>query len=224
MSDRDTSPGCDLIHVATGPIQTVAWAEVLLAESGVHVLTFTDAYRALVRLGDSDSARPGAVVVCMDFIAPSEYEFFEIVGREHPGVGVYVYGDRRCDHKVSRALELGARGRLSVEVLRELVPAHPAADNGESGAALQVDDDRGQSTAVPAVPAVRVPWLDYTDGTRRIPPAPADSQADDPLLTPSPSAAEDPQPLLSEAELQALIGPDEGSSPPLTGSDRSVTP
>jgi len=252
MSDHQTPSKCDLVHVATGPLQTVGRVDSLLRKWGIRACTFSDAYRALVRLGRSEPTSFNAVIVCVDFISPGEFEFFEIVGRDHPDVDLYVYGDDRCDHKITRAIELGARGRLTDDAVRAMAQDMPAVDEAEPSAAPQMpsqgdtrepaarrsakagektvssehnrghQDETVTGKKVKREPTgVRVPWLGYADGPRRIPPRRADKRANESSSIQPSSVTDDQEPLLTDAELEALIGRDEDPSPSSSDSDRS---
>jgi len=244
-----------------------------------------DVFRALARIGQSELA---AVLVQIDWLPDSQFEFFRILRHRRRELPVFVFGDVRARLKIARAVEAGATGVLDMEELSrrlaDLQPqqsppenlpgpavepeahpredrndgasggfaragnvfdiedggerAAPAADSGatpgpdepeagakgETGLGTSQVDKTADEHAVPpteAKPAskpaeprpekgrpkgrVRVPWVQYDEGPKRIPPGQGGSTP--PPSEPDGSDEEEP-PLLSAEEIEALLGDD----------------
>lgn len=224
-----------------------------LAASSLRVETLGDVYAALARLGRADRTAVRAVFVCIDVIGAPELEFFAVVRRVARQVKVYVYGDDRCARRLAKAVERGAAGCVTDELIQDLaeinaapeqttVPspppvtavAHESASWGgqvvvppcpeeevdgssispghAAGECPEIDEEEPSLADESAAPeGVRVPWLRYADRPTRGAP-----RVDDPAAGPVPaesSRAVTPdmfrsEPLLTEEELQALLGDD----------------
>ena len=92
----------------------------LLASTSLHVEDCGDPYRGLARLCRDDWEAPRAVVVCVDGLGKAEMEFFSIVSRTRPRTNVYVYGDERAASLIATAIELGAAGKATDDVINNL--------------------------------------------------------------------------------------------------------
>lgn len=75
------------------------------AERQQAVQCVPDVYRAMARIGRES---PAAVVVGIDWLTTAELEFFELVGRRHRDVQVYVLGHERARSKLAKAIGTGA--------------------------------------------------------------------------------------------------------------------
>ena len=233
----------------------------LLAAAPFQVDTCEDVYRGLARLCRGGDEAPCAAIVSVDGLGPAELEFFSIASRTSRGVGVYVYGTKRSADRIAKAIELGATGRATAEVIQSVtalaVPPTPARLVSPSASGAGSDKAAPQPTAptkrlsfeAPATDApservaaisdgpasppsdtpssadssdregpdesartgspARVPWLSYHDRPKRTAPRQREPARDEPVAAEHtetrPSSHE---PLLTEAELQALIGDD----------------
>lgn len=238
----------------------------MLASTALHVEDCGDPYRGLARLCRDDREAPRAVVVCVDGFGKPEMEFFSIISRTRPRTYVYVYGDERAASLIATAIELGAAGKATDDVIynlaatatqpstesptaappRTVTPEEPIVEASMSAAApkdsLSSPSRAGDFAtavssepliAVPAAPAesspeltdkpgygeraeeaasessVRVPWRRYKGGPVRKGPQERKSPSDDEdtILHAKPRVSSH-EPLLTDEELQALIGND----------------
>ncbi|UCC30433.1 MAG: hypothetical protein JSU86_19810 [Phycisphaerales bacterium] len=92
----------------------------MLASTSLHVEECGDLYRGLARLCRDDWEAPRAVVVCVDGLGKAEMEFFSIISRTRPRTYVYVYGDERAASLIATAIELGAAGKATDDVILNL--------------------------------------------------------------------------------------------------------
>ncbi len=225
----------------------------MLASTSLHVENCGDLYRGLARLCREDREVPRAVILGVDGLGKAEMEFFSIVSRTRPRTYVYVYGDQRSASRIAAAIDLGATGEATDDVIRNLAATvtQPAV---EALVSAQVPKDSPSSLAgldhsaptvsdeppvtAPSEPAatalaepstkladkpdghqqvgdeasqdsVRVPWRRYKGGPVRKGPQQRKPPSDDAKATEhAKSRAPAHEPLLTEEELQALIGDD----------------
>jgi len=160
MSDKTTSARCDVLHIRPSPPDAAvasphaAGIVQALAAAGLAVETTTNVYEGLARLVEVEAPRPRAVIVSMDEISPAEMEFFPLVARACRGLAVYVYGRERHEHRLTTALEHGAAGRATVELVRSLAAARmpearPPADAERPATAAREPDLEPESAAPP---------------------------------------------------------------------------
>ena len=199
----------------------------LLAASPLETEWCPDVYRGLARLFGPPSAPPRAVIVCLDGLGTPEFEFFSILSRVRRDLKVYVYGSAGAEARIAKAVEFGATGSVTKEVLSELAGGPPPLPEAE--APVRTPERRNDTAAAPADPPpdpadqtpmrmveeedarkpARVPWLRYGDRPARVAPA-----ARTPAPQPSPSVDRPSprttsfEPLLTEEELQALMSDD----------------
>ena len=232
-----------------------------LAREEISVETFTDVFRGLSRLLRTRADRIRAVLVCVDGVAASEFEFFAIAKRLRPLVPVYVYGNPRTAARITRAIEFGATAPVTDELLAGLAcsvahpPARPTsvsepavvASNEEAVAGVAPMESEGMDVTVedeldeivgesepgtvqedqphaeienPAedeatTSSVRVPWLRDEDRPVRRGPGGSSPAVDDQREADSKIGRMSPsEPLLTEQELQALVGDDIASIAP----------
>lgn len=251
-----------ILHIRPEPATAtvVGDMDTLLAAAFLDVDSCGDVYRGLARLGRSESDAPHAVIVCVDGLGAAEMEFFSLISRVRRGVNVYVYayphGGERSSTRVARAIELGATGQATEDVIRRLaetvtqptvradledVPADdrsptqtfvettaaplpiaksPDAEALEESAPvvaheplgagpdqLDADEEPADNDALDG--PVRVPWLRYNDGPDRAAPRRREPLAADPAITgPATSPSAPRRPLITDEELQALLGDD----------------
>jgi hypothetical protein len=176
-------------------------------------------YRGLARILRPPSNPPRAVIVCLDGLTTPEFEFFSIVARRRKEVSVYVYGSGRAEARIAKAIELGAKGPATADLLAELTGGPPAAAIGQAPPPPCAEgDETPRPPASPPTPTepiradeedprkpARVPWLRYGDRPARVapnarPPAPS-------LDRPAPRSVSF-EPLLTEEELRALMSDD----------------
>ncbi len=96
----------------------------------LEVATCSDVYGALARLSRSAVSRFGVVLVCVDWLAAREFEFFSLARRLRPDLQVLAYSATDCGRRVRRAISHGATG--SVE------PTHAAIAAVLEGVATRV--------------------------------------------------------------------------------------
>jgi hypothetical protein len=182
-----------------------------------------DVYRGLARILRPPSNPPRAVIVCLDGLTTPEFEFFSIVARRRKEVSVYVYGSGRAEARIAKAIELGAKGPATADLLAELTGGPPAAAMGQvPPPPCEESDATPRPPASPPTPPepiradeedprkpARVPWLRYGDRPARVAP-----NARQPSPKPSPSLDRPSprsvsfEPLLTEEELRALMSDD----------------
>jgi hypothetical protein len=241
------NPNSVVLHIHSVPSPHAEDLDSRLAAASLDVKDCGDVYRALARLARSDVSRFRAVFVCLDGLDPYEFEFFSLVARLQRDLPVYVYAGPRSDSRVQKALDLGAAGRVTTEVIDSLAPAHedrvasdeevaepqmhaapdaappPPALAKESPIAAQEtepvpderDEEHGKVEGGTVQGSVRVPWLRYEGRPARTAPKPPDRPAQ-PAPEPETEAHASGvhRPLLTEEELQALIGDDISSVAP----------
>ncbi len=286
MSDA-TINAIKVLHIRLDPSDSLPAGEMdaMLAAASLGVDTCSDVYQGLARLclvldapqlasratadvrphGESSASveeAPWAIIVCMDGLSQAELEFFFIVPRTFQGVKVYVYGGARSKTRIGRAIELGATGRATEDVVRMLAdsgrlprwstlarPAGPAEATplrspleggttvgsdaaspepsvvsaesvteglgGEPPAAAGLDEHEVSAGEDASSGTVRVPWLRYDDAPVRTAPQHRELWSDE-VSTDGPEKprSSSPEPLLTKAELQALIGDDTGAINP----------
>jgi hypothetical protein len=190
-------------------------------------------YRSLARILTPGTHPIDAVIVCMDVVGTGEEEFFTLVARFKRNLKVYVYTAGPDPSRTARAIQRGATGLLSHEVVQGLLAAARSAVGGSPGAESQpvqvgpaalpqpvppsaaVDDSDFQPPSGGAVEdeieqAPRVPWLRYAHRPTRTPPANdrTPSQGINSGMERFESRDDAYEPLLTEAELQALMSDD----------------
>ncbi len=204
--------------------QTGNW-DTRLAATPLDVEACGDVYRGLARLGRSTPGEFRAVLVSLHCVGELEMEFFTIASRVDPAVPVFVYSDDRSRRRLERAIERGAAGPATDELLTSLaqetaateassdpvspdpvspapprVTRSPAASPSEEGGLHAVDDDE-------LIAHARVPWRRHRTASTRVRP-PGERPTDTPAeRSPAASRSLD-EPLLTEAELEALLGDD----------------
>jgi len=194
-----------------------------LASLPIEVEGCGDVYRGLARILRPPSNPPRAVIVCLDGLTTPEFEFFSIVARMRKDVSVYVYGSGRAEARIAKAIELGAKGPATTDLLAELTGGPPASAMGQvPPPPCEEGDGTPRSPASPPTPTeriraheedprkpARVPWLRYGDRPARVAP-----NAREPAPEPSPSLDRPSprsvsfEPLLTEEELRALMSDD----------------
>ena len=223
MSEQTISQQPIIFHIgsATGLSQSHGFADqikTLLGTLRVNVQSFPDVYRGLAQICSDRSPDPQAVLVCVDDLVASELEFFSILARLRRDLPVYVYGQDRSKSRMARAMEFGATAEATESLLRALA-ASPApkpepalapelepvardetvALEGEA----RYDRDPEPTEAAP----VRVPWLRNPAAPgRKAPSSDTGSVQATDHDEPGDTTAGFCQPLLTEEELQALLG------------------
>ena len=212
--DRPTSPESELCHSSVHD---------LLASLPIEVEGCGDVYRGLARILRPPSNPPRAVIVCLDGLTTPEFEFFSIVARMRKDVSVYVYGSGRAEARIAKAIELGAKGPATTDLLAELTGGPPASAMGQVPPPPCEDgDETPRPPASPPTPTepiradeeaprkpARVPWLRYGDRPARVAPNAREPAPEPPpsLGRPSPRSVSF-EPLLTEEELRALMSDD----------------
>ena len=229
-----------VLHVC--PLSLAGSTEIAdaIAEAGCQAVPCPDVYRAMARLGAARNNRFCAVVVCVDRMESAEFEFFQLAAKHCRDTPVYVVGSGHTQPKIESALRLGARQAVDADGLAEVLkPAAipeplpqvaPEPDQAEETRVAQPEPppvvvgmgDDGESTQKdkPAEPepkgrkkrdrTARVPWLPHDDLPQRVPP-----ERDELAVGRSESAPGEPEePLLSQEELDALMGDQKQDDPP----------
>lgn len=209
-----------------------------------QVVEFPDVYRTLAWLCTRKpdgrfEHTPRAVLVCVDQLAPEEFEFFGLMAHLRPGLTVLVYGQDRSP-AITRALQGGAGALLTPAALEALrveeptpaadaaPPAEPPTDAPDSPVtATLVGDEEEEDEELLDEPSeeeeefeepspTRVPWRTYNDRPQRIAPSrrPDGNGADARPTIQGKATGRSSAPLLSEEELRALIGDDVSSLAP----------
>jgi len=219
---NDSNPR--VIHVALpnrprSDLGTTEDVDRWLAAVGAQVERCGDVYRALARILRASPQRWQACVVCVGVVGSAEMEFFSLLSRLRRQLKVYVYSNGADRRKVAEAIERGAAGPVSSDVFQALVSGVPQTKRDESApapqpirevAAAEPPEEAAESQTVDEVEdqSARVPWLRYTDRPQRA--APTRTRPQTPVAEPIPtSVPEDPyEPLLTQAELDALMSDD----------------
>jgi hypothetical protein len=218
-----------------------------------------------------------ALVVCVDNLLPDEFEFFSLARRVGAIDSIYVYGSVHSEQSVRSAIEAGATGRATPEIVRSLLkppeqsppaasppePTRPRATEPQVAASFRpsesapepvshdVVEERSEGTPVEPSPAsssaepqapspapeadaeterhqaeplpsgeARVPWLHYADRPKRAAPQRHAPPQSAPTSDESRAqAAKTHEPLLTEAELRALMGDDISAIAPAEDAD-----
>ncbi len=134
MSSSTLKTTIKVLHIRTAPIDVDPGTsmENVLAATPLAVDPCGDVYRGLARLCRKEQeTSPWAVVVCVDGLGPTEMEFFSIVSRMCHDVDVYVYGGDHSTSRVAKAIELGASGEATEDVIRKLAapPSTPVPES-----------------------------------------------------------------------------------------------
>ena len=183
-----------------------------------------DVYRGLALLLRPSSNSLHAVIVSLDGLGIREFEFFSIISKLRRDLKVYVYAAARSDSRIARAVELGATGPLTREVLAELAGGPPAPMTMEAceGASEHMTDKLVSPVILPtptepprfgvedAPKPARVPWQRYGDRPTRVAPPRRYNPPSQPLNPnpPTPNHPRSYEPLLTDEELRALMSDD----------------
>jgi len=103
--------------VDTGTDGSAGHLERALVDANAVVERVRDVYHALASLLRDEIARC-AVFVNVDHLEPEEFEFFSIVARRKELPPVYVFGAGDAADAMRRAVQLGAAGHATVELIR----------------------------------------------------------------------------------------------------------
>ncbi len=132
--DAPTGPRHPVLHIRSDSTAGIALSapdgpsmDARLTIAGLDADTCDDVYRGLARLCKGDDVPTRMVVVSVDELAPAEFEFFTILSRIRRNVSIYVYSRNKSDARTTRAIEHGAIGEATDEVLRMLGAAMRAA-------------------------------------------------------------------------------------------------
>ncbi len=144
--------------------------EDCLTQAGLEIKRVDDVYLALALLGRG-KVTPSAVIVCVDFLDASEFEFFGLVSRHHRRTAIYVCGCAEAADKLEAAMRAGAYGVLTAANWEKLIQE---LRGKVEGAAENPTDPADQTAEKPAEstpsPEVRVPWRKSSGEPVRTPP------------------------------------------------------
>lgn len=135
-----------LLHIAGAVLLDSPEAlavEEWVQQAGMQVGRCPDVYLGLARILRNSPPQCDGVVVGVEDLSQSEFEFFSVLLRARRDMPVLVYGARVPD-RVVRALEMGARGLATRDAILSL------------GAKTQPREQREEPTAVP-IPAAAPP-------------------------------------------------------------------
>ena len=194
---NDAPPTILCVGDARAPDQQ-PWPE-RLEQAGLRAERVSDVYLALARLG-RHRVDPVAVIVCVDFLRPSEFEFFELVARYHRQTAIYACGCAEAADKLEAALRAGAREVLTParfeRLLQELGPGPEES--------VEAADEAPRSAAAARA---QVPWRKRAGGPVRTPPRRRERpEPDQSVPEPAECAAEEARPG-NEAEADIFDGP-----------------
>ncbi len=153
---------------AQGPLTSLA-LDRILAALPMEVDVCGDVYRGLARLARRDAAAQpmAAAFVCVDGLGSAELEFFSIASRLVPRPAVYVYGRRESSDWVRRAIQCGATGQATADVVESLgrlgALASSKGDHDRFAAATEVDVASDRAPATPVESAGDVWSVDLGD-------------------------------------------------------------
>lgn len=121
MAEPGENLGRRVLHVHPPSLASANEMAGALADAGCVEVSCPDVYRALARLGRGRAADFLAVVVCVDQLDAGELEFFRLVGRHYPDLGVYVYGQPHARAKAESAVKSGADAVVRVDGLANVL-------------------------------------------------------------------------------------------------------
>lgn len=159
VNPSSTQPARSILHVRTGPSRQVQALAARLTDRSLVVDVCDDVYRALARLGRAEADTPTVVFICMDDLLPMELEFFKFAKRLNGDLQIYVYGSNGPRDRMTTAIELGADGVVTEDLLDELAgqPVQPPIVESESdsasGGARDEDENVTSDSVPPAEPA-----------------------------------------------------------------------
>lgn len=132
---QGNNPGLKILHIRQPTYDRPPAAvtsdsiESLLQSAPLDSEHCSDVYRGLARIGRADSQSPDIVIVCVDGYSPVEMEFFSIVSRIHRQISIYVYSRQSSRVRIDRAIELGAAGMASAELIQSIIESETATPN-----------------------------------------------------------------------------------------------
>ncbi len=218
-----------VIHVA--PIDTsgrTREVEEWLTATQAPTRSYGDVYRALPSILRGRLVR--VVVVCVDGLDAPEMEFFSILARLRHDVRVLVYASDPASPRISEALHRGAATLASRDVLHTLLGSPARKPDEELPSAAPVigtpvpraifekppdeplleeptDDEEVEQPA-------RVPWRRYEHRPARAAPSPTSPPAPHEGVSEQPPIETGYEPLLTQAEIDALMSDDVSSIAP----------
>ncbi len=104
-----------VLHIVEGRSDHCDPMSAVLSDLGADVVAQSDVFRALACLHRREGAPFGAVLVCVDYLASREFEFFSLVGRAFEDVDLLAYSLGGRGGRVRRAVSLGATGTVVAE-------------------------------------------------------------------------------------------------------------
>lgn len=123
--------------------------ETRLEQAGLTVERVSNVYLALARVGRG-FVDPTAILVWVDFLDPSEFEFFELVPRYHHRAAVYACGCSEAADKQKAALRAGAREVLTAERFETLLEDLRELPEELAGGSAGENSNEGPSTTCAA--------------------------------------------------------------------------
>lgn|GEM_PF-2414794 len=277
MTNARNADLASVIHIRAGTPGESEQMDAFLASMPCHVITWTDVYCGLARLGrlacdPAECPRVRTLIVEVDSLAASEMPFFTFAARLFPHAPILVYGAQAGTTRASEACHLGAAGWADKEAIEGLLESstfrgdkadtpHEEPDSTEEPTRSSLDQRFDPLPSTPIAPPeaeaprievqpnqpddidatgddsggddrevnpTRVPWRRYEDvptrrGPTRVKPSAQESTPSDDRdeATDEPQdARDDSGPLLTDEELQALIGDDISAIAPREPSRR----
>ena len=214
-----------VLHIRPAPVDGDCGAKMdaVLETLPFAVQNCGDVYRGLARLCREKEGQEAwqAIFVCVDGLGSAEMEFFSIVSRTRRDLDVYVYGGDRSASQVARAIERGASGEATEEVVRKLA-AMPVTESRVGSAPPEVP--RGESAANSEAPTVQHPGTGESAREPSPHPAASDVAASIAQVEPSVSASAEPGATTSDqqhADIAGIPSTATPAEPPETTSDET---
>ena len=213
MADLETNAKLRVLHVGAPPELAGGPIADALSRANCEVVDCPDVYRALARVCGCWRDGFVAIVVCLDRLAASQFEFLEIVSHRRGSAPLYVYAGDAARSKIELAVRLGAKEEINAETIEHvLMAASPAAS------ALQEAPEPENGQLAPAAePACEVARGAAGDVPGEVP---AELQAPIPL---EPETAIPPPPETAQPSAPAAEVPSEAPPPPADTEVRKRT-
>ncbi|MEK6799479.1 MAG: hypothetical protein AABZ12_10970 [Planctomycetota bacterium] len=128
--DSAAAPPGDLAHLSVGVCG-------FLEANRTWIDLVDNAYVGLARLLKPTGAGFRHAIVRVDRLLPAEFEFFRLAARNRPDVATYVYGGANSASLLNEAIQAGAEGTLTEDVLRR----------------IEVETERGEPKATEEAPS-----------------------------------------------------------------------
>ena len=234
-----------LLHIHSQPNPEAEGIESTLAEMGIALVRAEDCFAGMAQLVRGGPGAFEALLVCLNGLTSEDEEFFQIASHRYRKSSIYLYGTESSNLTVEQAVQAGARRRIEPGEVSALFPSRQTSEPvepppGQAATPPKLDDLLVDEIVRPleekliaeldnssATPSDHDPIEERGDWKAGEIPA-RRSEASRLRQRPqsvskgasgSAPAGHDPASLITQDELQALIGDQVGS-----GNDPSVTP